>query len=119
MLVLLLLAAAQVLAGRRLSDDVCAASVYVLAEGAPTGTRGRSWGPGLADPLHDASGVGTRLLAGMPACQRAKAVSLRVHDAAEAMQAAVWLDAQCASRECLVYTLYDLPARHAYAVARV
>ena len=107
MLLLLLLALAGCAgAARRLSLDACAPAVYILAQGAPC-ARGRvfAWPPPrrYVSALQDATGAGTRLLARVPACQRADAVSVRGEG--DGLASAVrWLEGECERADCVVYT---------------
>jgi len=108
LLLLPLLVAA--LGGRRLTPGViCTNKPYVLAQGAPTPLRGRTFSDkqgGYLDPRNDTTGVGTALLNAMPVCLQEKATSIRV-DGTALWQAVAWLDLQCAEVSCIVFTKYQ------------
>ena len=108
MIILLLLALFAHAARRRLGLDPCEPDVYILAQGAATVQRGKTFsgkfGP-HESANRDDTGVGTRLLHSMPACLQEKAVPIKTTDA-QLGQAVVWINQRCEHRPCVVYTQY-------------
>lgn len=97
---------------RRLGAYVCAADSFVLAQGAPTLRRGRSFSdvPGkYVDARLDATGKGTALLTKMPFCLREKSISVKINGSAIALNNAVkWIDAKCFEKDCIVFSDYKV-----------
>ena len=105
-----LLLAAAVLAERHLSGAACEHTAIVLARGAPL-SAGRAFAATpqrrYVDPLADDSGEGTRAVERMPPCQRGGALSIKVLDEGLGLaRAAVWIDAFCQEKQCVVYSAF-------------
>lgn len=109
MRIALLLLPLMVAAARRLSMDACSHSVYVLAQGAPLEK-------GMVIPMtrgyvsfrDDDTGKGTALVEQMLACQRETAFSIKVMPGG-LDRAIAWLERECMSKECVVFSAVELP----------
>lgn len=97
-------------AARRLSMSECSHEAYVLASGAPL-LKGRVFPAPrtFVDYRVDDTGEGTALVARMPGCLRPGAMSLKVTNTQGVADAIAWLEERCRTRDCVVYTLHDLP----------
>jgi len=94
---------------RRLVGHACNHAVYILAEGAPTVLPGRSFAADRQqwfDARIDDTGIGTALLAGLPECMRANAVSIKVTDPRRLFEAVAYIDSRCVAAQCLVLTKF-------------
>ena len=108
-LLLLLIPFAHAFGNRRLSGHICAHQVYILAQGAPTEKPGKTFSADREkwyDAKIDDSGVGTALLASLPECQKANAISIKVTDDSRLFEAVAYINARCVAAECLVMTKF-------------
>ena len=94
------------LGGRRL-ENICEAQAFILAEGAPTLKRGKTFSMewGYVDARIDISGRGTALLQKVDPCLLAGVIPLKVMDGM-LKEAVEYITEKCASRACIVYTAY-------------
>jgi hypothetical protein len=120
---LLLISVAQVMGmaiTRRLGAHVCQAQAFILAQGALTKLRGKTFTdlPSIVylDARDDASGQGARLIEKMPLCLRDNAIPVKVNGTRLALNNAIeWIDHVCVD-ECVVYSAFDIGSGHRFKI---